>query len=52
MKWAFEQISQGTYSVAEIWKMAKQRGLTNGVTSFRDALKNIGYCGKIKVPSN
>lgn len=52
MKWAFEQISQGIYSVAEIWKMAKQRGLTNGVTSFRDALKNIGYCGKIKVPSN
>ena len=52
MKWAFEKLAEGQYSIAEIWRMARERGLKNKISSFRDAIKNVGYCGKISVPAN
>lgn len=52
MKWAFEKLAEGQYSVADVWRMARERGLKNKISSFRDAIKNVGYCGKISVPAN
>ena len=51
MRWAFEQIAEGVFTTQEIWKMAKHRGLKCGATSFRTALRNVGYCGKVLVPA-
>nr|WP_084407113.1 recombinase family protein [Pedobacter panaciterrae] len=52
IKWAFQKIAEDIYTVSDIWKMAKQRGLKSSLTSFRDAIKNIGYCGKVLIPAN
>ena len=49
LKWAFEQIAEGIYSTSEIWKLAKERGLTCSVNSFWTAIRNVGYCGKVVV---
>ncbi|MFD2286607.1 recombinase family protein [Pedobacter petrophilus] len=49
MRWAFEQIAEGVFTTQEIWKMAVHRGLKCSATSFRTALRNVGYCGKVLV---
>ncbi len=51
MRWAFEQIAEGVFTTQEIWKMAAHRGLKCSATSFRTALRNVGYCGKVLVPA-
>jgi site-specific DNA recombinase len=51
MRWAFEQVAEGVFTTQEIWKMAAKRGLKCSATSFRTALRNVGYCGKVLVPA-
>ncbi|MEN0055991.1 MAG: recombinase family protein [Mucilaginibacter sp.] len=51
MRWAFEQVADGVFTTQEVWKMANKRGLKASLTSFRTALRNIGYCGKVLVPA-
>jgi site-specific DNA recombinase len=33
MKCAFEKLAEGRYSVAEVWRMARERGLNNKISS-------------------
>jgi site-specific DNA recombinase len=33
MKWAFEKQAEGQYSVADVWRMARERGLKNKISS-------------------
>jgi site-specific DNA recombinase len=50
MKWGFEQLAEGRYSIAQIWRMAKQKGLKCGKNNFWVAMRNPVYCGKIFIP--
>lgn len=49
MRWAFEQLAEGIYTTHDVWKMARERGLTCAVNSFWTAIRNVGYCGKVLV---
>ena len=50
MKWAFEEISMVRCPVEQIWKRAKELGLTCNKNNFWRAIRNPVYCGKIVVP--
>ncbi|WPV01913.1 recombinase family protein [Mucilaginibacter sp. cycad4] len=50
IKWGFEQLATGIYSVAQIWRMAKQKGLKSAKNGFWIAMRNPAYCGKIFIP--
>ena len=50
MKWGFEQLAEGRYSITEIWRMAKQKGLKCSKNNFWVAMRNPVYCGKIFIP--
>lgn len=50
MKWGFEELAKGDYAVAEIWRMARQKGLKCSKNNFWVAMRNPVYCGKIFVP--
>jgi len=50
MKWAFEQIAEGTLATEHVWMKAREMGLKCSRSSFWDYIRNPGYCGKIRVP--
>jgi site-specific DNA recombinase len=50
MKWGFEQLAEGNYSISQIWRMAKEKGLKCSKNSFWIAMRNPAYCGKIFIP--
>jgi site-specific DNA recombinase len=50
LKWCFEQIASMSYSSEQIWKVAKQKGLTCGKNNFLMAIRNPVYYGKITIP--
>ncbi|MFI5138350.1 MAG: recombinase family protein [Sphingobacteriales bacterium] len=50
LKWAFEELADGRYSIAQIWRMARQKGLKCGKNGFWIAMRNPVYCGKIFIP--
>ncbi len=49
LKWAFEQVAKGVYSVEDVRKQAVRKGLKCGKTCFWRALENPVYYGKIEV---
>lgn len=49
---AFEQVSQGLFSVNQIYQMAAKKGLRCSLSNFWHVLKNPFYCGKIVVQIN
>lgn len=49
MKWAFEQIAENQYTVAEIWREVAGRGLKCTLNSFWKNIRNVAYCGRILV---
>jgi site-specific DNA recombinase len=49
MKWAFEEVAKGIYSVEEVRRQAERRGLKCSNTCFWRALGNPVYYGKIVV---
>jgi site-specific DNA recombinase len=50
MKWAFEQLAEGTLATEHVWMKTKEMGLKCSRSSFWDYIRNPGYCGKILVP--
>jgi site-specific DNA recombinase len=50
LKWAFEELAQGIYSVEEVRRQAVRKGLRCSKTCFWNALQNPVYFGKIFVP--
>ncbi|MEQ7800049.1 recombinase family protein [Pedobacter sp. ASV1-7] len=50
MKWAFEQLAEGTLATEHVWMKAREMGLKCSRSSFWDYIRNPGYCGKIRVP--
>lgn len=61
MKWVFEEIAKGVFTVESIFRQAKERGLTSSrrvknrpakvcsKNNFWNAIRNPVYCGKIKI---
>jgi len=50
LQWAFEELSLGQNTVAEIWRQAKSKGLNCSKNNFWNALRNPAYIGKIVIP--
>ena len=50
LKWAFQEISKGTYNTEQVWKMSREKGLRCSKNAFWQVIRNPLYCGKISVP--
>ena len=51
LKWAFQELGSGRFTTEQIWKLAKEKGLTRGSkNNFGVAIRNPMYCGKIFIP--
>ena len=50
MRESFEDIAAGKHSIEQIWKKARQKGLTCTRNNFWLMIRNPVYCGKIIVP--
>jgi len=51
MRWAFNEIATGKYTVEQIWKEAKRKGLACGRNNFWNLIRNPVYCGRIVIPA-
>ncbi len=51
VKYAFEELSKGAYSVEEIRHICSKRGLKCSRSNFFYMLKNPAYCGKVLIPA-
>jgi site-specific DNA recombinase len=49
MQWAFEQLALGDYTMTEILREARKKGLKCSKNNFWVAMRNPVYCGKIFV---
>lgn len=49
IKWAFQELSLGTSSMAEVHRKASKIGLTCSINNFHSLVRNQIYCGKIRV---
>jgi site-specific DNA recombinase len=50
LQWAFEELSLGQNTVAEILRQARSKGLNCSKNNFWNALRNPAYIGKIVIP--
>jgi site-specific DNA recombinase len=50
LQWAFEEVSTGNNPIAEVYRMAKAKGLTCSKNNFWHAPRNPVYIGKIVIP--
>jgi len=50
LKWSFNEISEGKYSIEQIWKRSRDLGLKCSKNNFWVAVRNPVYCGKIVIP--
>ncbi|WP_428430144.1 recombinase family protein [Pedobacter sp.] len=50
MKWIFEEIASGHYTIKEIYRRALLKGLKGGLNNLYIAIRNPVYCGKVTVP--
>ena len=51
LKWAFQELASSGLNTEQVWKLAKEKGLTRGSkNNFWIALRNPLYCGKIFIP--
>lgn len=50
LQWAFEQIAKGVFNTAQIWKKAKEKGLSCSKNAFWQLIRNPVYCGRIFIP--
>lgn len=50
IRWAFKEIRKGRYSTEQIWKRAREKGLSCGKNAFLVVVRNPVYCGRIVVP--
>ena len=51
IKWVFEELSKGHYTVKDVWRLARQKGLKVGKSQMWNLIKNPVYCGRIFVPA-
>lgn len=49
IKWAFQELSLGMSSMAEVHRKAFKLGLTCSINNFHSLVRNPIYCGKIRV---
>ena len=49
LKWAFKTVATGQYTVLEVYKEAKAKGLNMCRSNFWNALRNPVYCGKVYI---
>jgi site-specific DNA recombinase len=52
IKWSFEQLAKGTYTISQVRKMACLNGLQCGKSNFWRLVHNPIYCGIICIPAN
>ena len=51
LKWAFEELASRRLNTEQVWKMAREKGLSRGSkNNFWVAIRNPLYCGKIFIP--
>jgi DNA invertase Pin-like site-specific DNA recombinase len=49
IRWAFGRIATGSYHIAEVWKMAKEKGLKTCRNGFFHIVRNPVYMGKVAI---
>jgi hypothetical protein len=49
--WVFQEVSKGIFTVLDIWKQVRQKGLNIGKSQIWNLLRNPLYCGKIYIPT-
>jgi site-specific DNA recombinase len=52
IKWSFEQLAKGTFTISQVRKMACLKGLQCGKSNFWRLVHNQIYCGIICIPAN
>lgn len=51
LQWAFEEIATGKFTIDQVWKQARQKGLTCTRSNFAYLIRNPVYCGKLIIPA-
>ncbi len=51
VKWMFEEVAKGVYTVKDVWRMVKKKGFDIGRSNTWYLLRNPFYCGKIFIPA-
>ncbi|MGS2764884.1 recombinase family protein [Sinomicrobium sp. M5D2P9] len=52
IRWAFHELARERFNTEQIWKMAREKGLTCGKNNFWNGIRNPVYYGKILVPKH
>jgi site-specific DNA recombinase len=52
LRGVFEELAKGTGNTEEVYKLAKEKGLTSTKSLFWFAIRNPVYCGKIFIPTH
>src|SRR5690606_13320491 len=51
LRWAFGELSKGTFNTEQVWKKAREKGLKCSKNAFWQVIRNPLYCGKLFVPT-
>jgi len=51
IQWVFEEGARGVYTVKDVWRMARRKGLDVGRSNMWNLLRNPIYYGKIFIPA-
>jgi site-specific DNA recombinase len=52
IKWSFQQLATGLFTISQVRKMAFVNGFQCGTSNFWKLLRNQMYCGVIKISAN
>lgn len=52
IKWSFQQLATGAYTISQIRKMANVNGFICSRNNFWKLVRNPIYCGLIRIPAN
>ncbi|HEY4325740.1 MAG TPA: recombinase family protein [Mucilaginibacter sp.] len=50
MRWVFEQLATGNWYIDQIWREARNKGLSCGRKNFWQIIRNPVFCGRIFIP--
>ncbi|WP_315824769.1 recombinase family protein [Paraflavitalea speifideaquila] len=51
IQWVFEEVARGVYTVKDVWRMARRKGLDVGRSNIWYLLRNPIYYGNIFIPA-
>lgn len=51
VKWTFEEVAKGIYTVADVWRMVQEKGFKIAKSNIWCMLRNPIYYGKILIPA-